>query len=70
VAVWCFERVWRATRVVFNRCGFHRPFLQADAQVVNGAILLSIPFPEGGWRAGQHFYLYFWGAGFLIKPWL
>jgi len=69
-AVWIFERLWRATRFFYNRCGFHRPVLQADAQVVNGAILLSVPFPEGGWRAGQHFYLYFWGAGLLVRPWL
>ncbi len=70
VAVWCFERVWRWTRLVWNRVGLHKPVIMAEAEVSNGAVLLRVPFPEGGWRAGQHFYLYFWGTGFLLQPWL
>ena len=70
IGFWGFERLWRLvglTTAVWRR---HRVVLEGEAEVSHGAVLLSVPLPEGSWHAGQHFYIYFWGLPLLRQPWL
>ncbi len=72
-AIWCAQYAYRLRALVLTRWSHLRlraPIVQADATVVHGAILLRVPFPEGGWTGGQHFFLSFWGNSLLRKPWL
>ncbi|KAM0750445.1 hypothetical protein T439DRAFT_334799 [Meredithblackwellia eburnea MCA 4105] len=72
-AVWVFERVARLARhlgtIFHRRLMLRSPVLQAEAQVLHGAIILTIPF-RGTWEAAQHCYISFWSPWLLATPWL
>lgn len=73
VGFWAWERLARLARhvgtIIHTRVILRRPLLQAEASVVSGAIVLSVPF-YAPWSAGQHCYISFWGHELLAKPWL
>ena len=70
VAFWALERAWRFVALSTVHRRVHRVVLEAEAEVCHGAVLLRVPMPEGSWRAGHHFYVYFWGTPLLRQPWL
>ncbi|KAL8290349.1 hypothetical protein RQP46_002607 [Phenoliferia psychrophenolica] len=71
VGFWAFERMARLVQffsLTLLRSFILRPaFIEAEAQVVEGAILLRVPFPQAGYSAGQHAYLTFLDAGLLRR---
>ncbi|KAK4701780.1 hypothetical protein P7C70_g4442, partial [Phenoliferia sp. Uapishka_3] len=73
VAVWAFERVSRLARhfgtIFHHRIVLRAPILTAEAKVVHGAIILSVPF-TGIWHPSQHVYISFWSPTLLSRPWL
>ncbi|KAL8292721.1 hypothetical protein RQP46_001333 [Phenoliferia psychrophenolica] len=72
-AIWSFERASRLARhfgsIFHRRIVLRSPLLSAEAKVVHGAIVLSVPF-AGAWGASQHCYISFWTASLLTRPWL
>ncbi|GAA6002482.1 hypothetical protein JCM10207_001144 [Rhodosporidiobolus poonsookiae] len=72
--IWVFERVCRWTRHIVEigwaRLYVRRPLYRCTASVVDGAIKLSVPIKGHKWQAGQHYYISFYGAGLLRRPWL
>lgn len=70
VGFWAAERAARVVAVASARWRRHGVVLQGEAEVCHGAVLLRVPLPEGSWKGGQHFYVYFWGWALLRRPWL
>ncbi|GAA5896682.1 hypothetical protein JCM8208_004265 [Rhodotorula glutinis] len=70
---WIFERVARALQLVsislLCRLQFRAPLIKARATLIEGAIVLHVPF-KGEWHAGQHAYLSFWDPSLLSTPWI
>ncbi|SCZ93912.1 BZ3500_MvSof-1268-A1-R1_Chr6-3g08979 [Microbotryum saponariae] len=70
VGIWAFERLTRLVLHISSFFALRQPLVNAQARVVSGAILLSIPFPSNAWSAGQHVYVSFWGIQMLKTPWV
>lgn len=77
-ALWALERALRLPAFFGSGspsrtgCRWRRgAHIEAEARVVSGAILLSVPF-SGAWHGGEHFYISFWGWGkwWWMRPWL
>lgn len=73
IGFWAVERVARLVQLLsvtlLRSFILRHAFIQADAQLIEGAIVLRVPFhASGGWTAGQHAYLSFWDAGLLRRP--
>ncbi|BGP16028.1 ferric-chelate reductase [Rhodosporidiobolus nylandii] len=70
--IWIFERLTRGVShfasIVNSRLILRRPVVRARATVCEGAIKLSVPFPDRAWQAGQHVYISFWGLDLLRRP--
>jgi len=57
----------RFARQFTTRRSLRSPVTVATASVVNGAILLSVPFPAHTWSEGQHVYISFMSLSILSK---
>ncbi|KAM0746120.1 hypothetical protein T439DRAFT_294579 [Meredithblackwellia eburnea MCA 4105] len=73
VAFWAYERLTRILQLVsihlLIRLQFRPPLVQAHATLIEGAIVLRVPF-KGKWSAGQHAYVSFWDSAFLRTPYI
>ncbi|SGZ28358.1 BQ5605_C027g10321 [Microbotryum silenes-dioicae] len=70
VGIWAFERLTRLVLHTWSFFALRQPLVNAQARVVSGAILLSIPFPSNAWSGGQHVYVSFWGIQMMKTPWV
>ncbi|GAA5857452.1 hypothetical protein JCM8547_009279 [Rhodosporidiobolus lusitaniae] len=72
--VWVFERVCRwgmhFAHIAHAKLYVKAPPHRATATVVDGAIKLTVPVKDHRWKAGQHYYIAFWGLDLLRRPWL
>lgn len=64
IGIWAFERTARLLQLVsihlLARLNLRSPLRKANAALVDGAIILRVPF-KGSWTSGQHAYLSFPG---------
>ncbi|ORY78061.1 ferric reductase NAD binding domain-domain-containing protein [Leucosporidium creatinivorum] len=64
IAIWAFERTARLLQFLsihlLTRFNLRSPLRKANATLVDGAIILRVPF-KGAWGSGQHAYLSFPG---------
>ncbi|KAK4702994.1 hypothetical protein P7C70_g3225, partial [Phenoliferia sp. Uapishka_3] len=71
VAFWAYERVTRIfllfTMRVLTTLQFRAPLVQAHATLIEGALVLRVPF-QGQWGPGQHAYISFWDSAFVRTP--
>lgn len=69
--IWIAERVSRYVRhfagIAHNKLYLRKPIVKARAQVLHGAVILNVPYPHGGWSAGQHVYVSFWGLNIFAR---
>ncbi|GAA5946346.1 hypothetical protein JCM3765_000207 [Sporobolomyces pararoseus] len=71
VGFWVFERLARMLQLVsislLAKLEFRSPFVKARATLIEGAVVLRIPF-KGKWEAGQHAYLKMIDPSFIRTP--
>ncbi|KAL8292993.1 hypothetical protein RQP46_000687 [Phenoliferia psychrophenolica] len=68
IGFWVYERLTRILQLFMNRrFRFRAPLVQARAVLIEGAIVLRVPF-KGTWKPGQHAYLSFWDSAFIRTP--
>lgn len=71
VGFWVGERLFRFVRhfagAAHHKLYVRTPLVKAQAQVLHGAVVLKVPYPNGGWIAGQHVYVSFWGLDVFRK---
>ncbi|KAL8279167.1 hypothetical protein RQP46_008423 [Phenoliferia psychrophenolica] len=68
IGFWIYERLTRVLQLFTNRrLRFRAPLVQARAVLIEGAIVLRVPF-KGTWKPGQHAYLSFWDSAFIRTP--
>ncbi|KAL8277144.1 hypothetical protein RQP46_010472 [Phenoliferia psychrophenolica] len=69
VAFWAIERVARLVQAfsvtLLRSFIFRSALIESEAHLIEGAIILRVPFPSTGYSAGQHAYLSFADAGLL-----
>lgn len=59
IGFWAYERLTRILQLfVSTSLRFRAPLVQARAVLIEGAIVLRVPF-KGTWKPGQHAYLSF-----------
>ena len=68
IGFWIYERITRILQLFMTRLfRFRAPLVQARAVLIEGAIVLRVPF-KGTWKPGQHAYLSFWDSAFIRTP--
>ncbi|SCV70272.1 BQ2448_1666 [Microbotryum intermedium] len=71
IGLWGVERLLRLCKLVsirlLTRLQLRTPVVKASATLIEGAIVLRVPF-HGTWEAGQHAYIGIWDKAFASQP--